>query len=133
MAFAARRLPDDPILIVTFNVPLEQHLKSLQSLHAEIDGYVRMLSGQACCLIVDMRTLDLTCSDFTLWIEEYRSGTHFFLDQPSVHVLAVGNQPVMYIGLKKIERQLQVSVASFDTIAAALDAAQRMISAPSRA
>jgi hypothetical protein len=133
MAFAARQLPDDPILIVTFNVPIEQHLKSLQSLHAEIDGYVRMMSGQMCCLIVDMRTLDLTCSDFTLWIEEYRSGTYFFLDQPSVHVLAAGTQPVMYVGLKRIERQLQVSIEPFDTIAAALDAAQRMVSAANRA
>jgi hypothetical protein len=133
MAFAARRLPDDPILIVTFNVPIEQHLKSLQSLHAEIDGYVRTMSGETCYLILDMRTLDLTCSDFTIWIEEYRNGTHFFLDQPSLHVLAVGTQPVMYIGLKKVERQLQVSIAPFDTIAAALDAAQCVISEPKRA
>jgi hypothetical protein len=130
MAFAARRLPNDPILIVTFNVPIEQHLDSLQSLHAEIDGYVQTMAGETCCLIVDMRALDLTCSDFTMWIEEYRNGTHFFLDQPSLHVLAVGTQPVMHVGLKKIARQLQVSIAPFDTITAALDAAQRVISDP---
>ena len=65
MAFAPQRLPDDPILIATFNVPIEQHLKSLDTLHAEIDGFVR-------------RTLDLRCSDFSVWIEEYRSGTRSF-------------------------------------------------------
>jgi hypothetical protein len=119
MASAARRLPDDPILIA-FNVPIEQHLKSLDSLHAEINGFFRTMSGRTCSLIPDMRTLDLRCSDFSIWIE----GTYCSLDHPSLHVFAAGTRPVMRGGLRKIEHQLRVSIAVFDTIGAA----QRVIS-----
>jgi hypothetical protein len=132
MAFAARRLPDDSILIVTFNVPIEQHLKCLQSLNAEIDGFARTMVAQTCGLILDMRALDLTCSDFAIWIEEYRSGAFAFLDHPFLRVFAVGTHPVLSVGLKKIERQLNISIALYDTIAVTISAAQRAISTPDR-
>ena len=45
MAFAARKLPDEPVLVVTIDVPIERYISNVRSLNAEIGHQVQRMTG----------------------------------------------------------------------------------------
>ena len=84
MAFAARKMSDEPVLVVTIDVPIERHLQSLRTLNAELGRFVETMQHTPCCMIFDLRGLDLACSDITLWIEECRRDPNLDLTHPEL-------------------------------------------------
>jgi hypothetical protein len=128
MAFVARKLSDEPVLIVTIDVPIERHIQSLRTLNAEVARQLEAMQHAPSCLIFDLRGLDLTCSDILLWIEECRSDPKLAIaTYPELLLLAVGDQPVLPIGIRKVEQLLHLKMTHFETLPDALAFAREAV------
>lgn len=120
MPFAAVKLPDEPIVIISGEVPIEKHLPSLHAIFAYLDRLATNQHGPLYC-IVDTRSLhDLSYSDILIWLDEQRIRIAGSIRDPRVRACAVGPQGLLNIAAKKLWQQFEVDFPIFPTMEEAL-------------
>lgn len=119
MAFAVIQLTNPATLIITVDVPLEDHLPSLRSVFAEVRGLVQDTT-QPMGIILDVRTLDVCFSDILFWVDECHRAEPSIFANPNLLPFVVGSHPMVAVALRKVKQQLGLSARQFAVLDDAL-------------
>lgn len=121
MPFALVKLPNEPIVIVMGDVPIEDHLGPLHSIFAQVD---RVASEVGCRLyfVADARNLtNLSYSDILIWLDELRAAPPGSPRDPRVEFWVVGTHDLLPILVKKMRQQFGIEPPLVTTLEEALD------------
>jgi hypothetical protein len=119
MAFAITQLADEPVVIVTIDLPLDRHMESLRSAKAHLTRLVTESRGPF-YVIIDVREQDLAFSDILIGLDELGGDRACWANLPDVHLVAVGTHPLLPIGAKRFRQQLDLQMDTFETFDDAL-------------
>ena len=115
MPFTITYMPDEPILIVRIELPLDKHVPSAVSINAHLTQLTRASSDDL-YILIDLREQTSTFSDVLVGME--------LLDKPDswialrrAHPILVGSDPMLEIAIKRFRQQFSVDIVHF----AALD------------
>lgn len=113
MSFTVRKFADEPIVIVTIDVPVEQYLDNFRSLKAQVARIAAEVNGPL-YYILDTRDIESpSYSDILIWIEEHKVGDAATLSRHDIRYHAVGTHPLLLVGVKKVYQLLGIEVAIF--------------------
>jgi hypothetical protein len=118
MPFVISRLPDEPIVHVLIDVPLEQHMNSVTSIIKGLMDLARQ-SGSILYVVVDMTDQDPTVSDIHLAID-LLTPLEKWLTEPPVRSALVGNHPVLSVAVRRFQQQLDLEVQQYEQMDEAL-------------
>ncbi len=127
MAYALKKLKGVPIILLTIDLPLERHMENARSLQSQVSRWARETHGPL-YIILDAGALDLSWSDVLLWLGDQRLQRGSPLVFSNVHLLVAGTDPMVCLGIKKIQQQLGFTILRFDTTADAVASALRALS-----
>jgi hypothetical protein len=119
MAFQIKKLPDEPILIITIDLPMERHLAEFRVLCGEIGRLVDEAPGPV-YRILDLRGEDIAFSDILLGIAEHSGNQSGSLIDPRTRLMMVGTHAMIPVAVRKIKQKLDVDVPWFMTLHEAL-------------
>jgi len=128
MAFIVTILPNEPIILLRFDLPLEKHLGILRHVWTRCARLVDEHDGLL-YRILDTRNLDIAYSDVLLILDDLRYDRPGSLSDPQIQSVAVGDSPILTLGLQKISEQCHIDIPIFDTLDAALTAIRAEITA----
>ena len=123
MAFAVKKLPDEPIVIVTIDLPVHEYEQNFRSLSNQLARLAEN-AAEGFEVILDGRTLDLSFSDVLLLIDLGQDTPAGTFADPRLHWSIVGTHPLFAIAVKKVRQQLSAYVTLFETLDEALAAAR---------
>lgn len=128
MFFEIRKLPDEPIVIVSGDLPVARAIPMLVSIHRQITRILDTVDGPL-YRITDMRAVDdVSMSDILIWLDELRSRSEpGSIHDPRIHTLLVSTHPILQIGVRKIQTELALNVPLFHTLEDALAFARESI------
>ncbi|MBN1200402.1 MAG: hypothetical protein JXJ20_00975 [Anaerolineae bacterium] len=129
MAFVIRKLPDEPIIIVTIDLPIERYMQNVRSLNAQVDHLASTLTPPI-YRILDAHAIEPTISDILLWIAEQDRGRPGSLTDPRVRPIAVGISPIAEVAVRKVRQLVGIEVPWFTTLEEALAFARAEIAQP---
>jgi hypothetical protein len=118
MPFAVTHMPDEPILIVRIEIPLDQYLPSAASVFSQLAHLTRTSSGDL-FLLIDLRDQAPSFSDILIGME-FLGQPESGIEQRTARLLLVGSDPMLRIAVKRIKRQFGLDVVRFDTLEDAL-------------
>ncbi len=121
MAFAIRKYSDEPVVVVTVDLPLDRFQSNVHLLGTQVDQLARRFDSPPLYTIIDASELDLSFSDILLLIDEFSQGTPGPFANPRVYPIVVGTHPMIGIGVKKVRQRLELQVPWFSTLGEALD------------
>lgn len=119
MAFAISQLPDEPIIIVTVDLPLDRHLDSFRSTNEQLNHFAAT-GDELLYVVFDLRGEDVTFSDVIIGVDELDSDPASWIKYPRVILIAVGQHPVLEIAIKRVGQQFHVEMPRFTTLDEAL-------------
>jgi len=133
MPVALVKLPNEPIVIVIGDVPVEDHIGPIRSVFAQIDRLATETRTRMYC-IADMRHVsDLSFSDILIILDELRSAPTGSPRDPRVRTWVVGTHDLQPIAIKTRRQQYGLELPLFDTLEDALAAIRDEIAGePSR-
>jgi len=122
MPVALVKLPNEPIVIVIGDVPVEDHIGPIRSVFAQIDRLATETRTRMYC-IADMRHVSaLSFSDILIILDELRSAPTGSPRDPRVRTCVVGTHDLLPIAIKKLRQQYGLELPLFDTLEDALAA-----------
>lgn len=118
MPFAITHFPNEPFVMVTIEVPLDQHMESIWTLAHQVDQLVRAPDGPR-FVIVDLRETAPTFSDIMIGMDTLDSPDGWIM-QPGVCAILVGTHPMIPLSIIRFQNTLHVDILQFDTLEEAL-------------
>lgn len=115
MAFAVKKLPDEPIVIVTVDLPVHEYEQNFKSLSTQLDQLVSSLASPL-YTILDVRSLDVAFSDILLLIDLSREFPSGLLADGRMIWILVGEHPLLPIAIRRLAQQLGGEFLTFEAI-----------------
>ncbi len=128
MAFAVKKLGDDPIIIVSLDVPLIRYLSNLRSTYAQVDQ-IATACAPPLYRIIDTRSLDLSFSDILLWMEEQAAVPRGGILDSRLTSLIVGTHPLLPAWSRRIKLAFNIDTPVYPYLELALIDIRTRISA----
>jgi hypothetical protein len=119
MVFAVSKLPGEPILIVTLDLPLEQHLQSWRSLTAALARFVTE-AERGIAVVFDLRDQEVSFSDILIGISELQASAADWIVDPNMSLVIVGEHPMLDITARRVDQQFHFLPPRFATMEEAL-------------
>ena len=130
MPFAITQMPDEPILIVKIEVPLEQHLASITSVNTQLAQLMNASSSQI-YVLVDLRDQMLSFSDILIGIDLLKHPDSW-IEQRAARPILVGSDPMIGIAVRRFKQQIKINLGHFETLDEALAYARAEIARSDR-
>jgi hypothetical protein len=124
MAFAVKKLPDEPIVIVTIDLPVHEYEQNFRNLSDQLARLAENTTERV-DVILDGRALDLSFSDVLLLIDLGQDSPAGTFADPRLHWNIVGTHPLFAIAVKKVRQQLSATMDLFATLEDALIAVRQ--------
>lgn len=128
MAFVLTILPDEPIVLLRVDLPLEQHLGILHHVWARC-ARLADEHGGLLYRIMDARNLDIAYSDILLMLDDLTHDRPGSLRDARIQTVVLGNSPLAALGVQKIWEKTAITIPIFGTLDAALAAIRAEITA----
>ncbi len=121
MSFAVRKLPGQPIVIVSVCFPLDETLQEYVDINRQVARLADHTDGLLYRVSDARHVKDLSFADIYLWIQMQRDYPEGSAIDPRVYPIFVGSHPVCEAGLKKVRSQLGIEMPAFQTLSAAIN------------
>jgi hypothetical protein len=118
MPFAITHFSNEPFIIVTIEVPLDQHMESIWTLAHEVNQLVRAPDSPR-YVIFDLRGHVPSFSDIMIGMDMLGRPESWIL-QPHVRTILVGTHPMIPLSIIRFRNTLHVDILQFDTLEDAL-------------
>jgi len=120
MTFALVKLPNEPIVIVTGDIPVEENLPALHAMFGQVDRLASQTGGLLYCILDTRHLENLSFSDILLWLDEQRTAPPGSARDSRLRMWGVGTHSLLPIAVKKLRQQYGVEMMLADTLDAAL-------------
>lgn len=131
MSFAVRKLPGEPIVIVSVCFPIDETLQDYVDINYQVARIADHTDGLLYRISDARHIKDISFADIYLWIQMQRDYPEGAVIDPRVYPIYVGTHPVLEASLKKIRSQLGIEMPAFQTLSAAIHHVRQL--APKRA
>lgn len=115
MGFTLVRLPNEPIIIINFKLPLSDDLDAPARIAAEAHRILEEADG-VLYSIVNIGDQDLAFSDILLYISTQHEGRAGSTQDVRVRLIAVGTHPLLQTGIKRFQREFSITIPLFTTV-----------------
>jgi hypothetical protein len=122
MPFAVTQLPDEPIVIVKIELPIDQYLACTLSVNAQL-ARLAAESRTTLFVLVDVSDLAPSFSDVLIGLDTLKEQGSW-IKQRQARGILVGTHPMINIAAKRLGQQFNVEMACFPTLQEALDYAR---------
>jgi hypothetical protein len=115
VVFAIRKLPEEPIVIVTLSLPLHEFMDDIVTINADISYYASNEAGPLICIFDASLFVGICYSDILLWItlqKENPLGAIFDPRIRPVFIVPRGN-PMAELAIRKFDRQWDMHLPCF--------------------
>ncbi|MBI5960787.1 MAG: hypothetical protein HY866_18755 [Chloroflexi bacterium] len=119
MPCTVTRLAGEPILILQFDLNLEDRLSSLRSVQSQVAS-IAAATGGLLVVIADLREHDVKYSDFLLMAHDMPHHPEGSPLDPRIRPAMIGDHPLIEIGVRKINQMLGIQIEHFATLEKAL-------------
>lgn len=121
MAFSIIELPDEPIVIVTLDLPLDQHMESLHSLHVQLNHLVAEADGDLLYVVIDVSDQEVGFSDILIGLDVLENDPASWINYSYVQTVVAGSHPMVTIAKKRVFQHLRIQIAVYPTLDDALN------------
>lgn len=115
MAFAVKKISDEPIIIVSLDVPLIRYLSNLRSTYAQIDQ-IAAACHPPLYRIIDTRSLDLSFGDILLWMDEQSGAPKGSILDSRLITLMVGTHPLLPAWARRVKQAFNVEIPIYSVL-----------------
>ena len=119
MPFAVTQLPDEPIVIVSVELPVDQFQENFLAVNASLARVVNEADEQL-HIIYDVREQEVTYSDVLLIVDLLRNVVTGLQPGRVPYTYLVGTHPVLQVAINKFQQELGFGVQILPTLDAAL-------------
>ncbi len=119
MTYIVTRLPNEPIAIAGFDLPLTDHLNDI----AAWNNYcVRMVDqfGAPLFRIINLDIPNIDFCDLLLFIDDQHERRPGSITDPAMRTVVIGQHPFIELGVKRLHDELGVDVPIMRTLEDAL-------------
>lgn len=119
MTYIVTRLPNEPIAIAGFDLPLSNYLTDI----AAWNNYcVRMVDqfGAPLFRIINLDIPAIDFSDLLLFIDDQHERRPGSISDPQMRTIVIGQHPFIQLGVKRLQDELGVHVPIMSTLEDAL-------------
>ena len=111
MAFTLIRLPAEPIVIITIDLPLDRYLSSVRNTNAQLSQWAAETRA-VLYFVFDVADQDMAFSDVLIGLDEL-GGSSSWINYSHVRVVAVGTSPMLRIAKKRLYQQFRIQMEAF--------------------
>lgn len=126
MPFAVTRLPNEPILLLQFDLTATDFTSSLQSINTQIASIVSEAPSPL-YVFLDLTKQEVKYSDILLMIQASQDSPAGTPLDPRIRAGFVGTHPLLEVAVRKVQQMLGVDTLLFATVEEALDWARAEI------
>ncbi len=119
MSFIITRLPDEPIIVAGFDLPLTQHFSDLEAFNEQC---VRIAdeTGGSLYRILHLVAPQIEHADLLLLLSHLRQNFPGGITDPRMYTVAVGTHPLIAVGTRRIGEEFGIDIPIFTTLGEAL-------------
>jgi hypothetical protein len=120
MAFSIIQLANEPIVIITVDLPLDRHMESLHSTFAQLN-HLAAEAEDVLYFVFDVSGQEISFSDILIGVDELETDPASWINFPTVQIAIAGTHPMLAIAKKRIHQHFRVHVAIYALLDDALD------------
>lgn len=114
MLLSIIKLPGEPIVVITSDLPAEQFLHHAPAICRRMSAF--LAEHPRLVRIVDLSRMQICVADIYLWLYQQTEGAPGTTCDRRVTTIIVGTDPVLQIVVNKAQRHLDVTIPCFGNV-----------------